>query len=106
MHANRTFPTILGKLEVSSGGHNLAIEGTSGRLILRVGSMGTLMEIRKTASRLLPESSGTSASLPIHFTNIPETIIALGSRPIARVELADGKPRITPTPLKALTSRV
>lgn len=105
MPANRSFPQIRGQLNISSGEHRLAIEGTPGRLILRVGSMGTLMEIRKTVSRLIPDSPGTSES-PIHFTDLPETIIALGSRPIARIDLVDGKPKITPTPLKALTSKV
>ncbi|MGB6222141.1 hypothetical protein [Haloferula sp.] len=102
MSPSRPFPRISGSLTITSGSYRMTVEGQAERLVLRIASWRTLLHLRKSVSKILPELART----PIEFTEIPPTIIALRSMPIARVIADGGNFKIRPTPMKAIFSRV
>lgn len=104
MPPSRSFPRIRGKLTITSGSYRITLDGQAERLVLRIGSWATLMHLRKSVASILP--AATHARSPIEFTDLPLTIIAVRSMPIAQVVFLDGAFKIKATPLKALFSRV
>ncbi|GAA5484661.1 hypothetical protein [Haloferula sargassicola] len=106
-----SIPRVRGKLAASTGSRSIALEGAGDRVVIRFNSLATLNEVlqlRALFQRKRYPSRQPVADTPPRVPSLryPEVIIAIGTRPMAEVSFADGKPRFRPTPWKALTSRI